>query len=83
MRTSLMVRTLIDMLALEWELCGEDPAVFCYRISVSLRGLSEAKRAGAADELTNMGAGCGGSVPEHGCGVLNQGSQSTPTLIHD
>jgi len=40
MRTSLLVRTLIVMLALEWELGGEDPVVFCYRISVRLRGSS-------------------------------------------
>ena len=34
MRTSLSVRTLIVMLALEWELCNQDPFIFCYRISV-------------------------------------------------
>jgi hypothetical protein len=26
------LRTLIVMLALEWELCSQDPFVFCYRI---------------------------------------------------
>ena len=34
MRTSLLMRTLIVMLALEWELCSQDPFVFCYRIGV-------------------------------------------------
>jgi hypothetical protein len=34
MRTSLFVRTLVVMLALEWELCNEDPVIFCYRIGV-------------------------------------------------
>ena len=34
MRTSLLMRTLIAMLALEWELCSQDPVVFCYRIGV-------------------------------------------------
>jgi hypothetical protein len=31
------MRVLITALAVEWELCGEDPVVFCYRIGVSLR----------------------------------------------
>jgi len=34
MRTSLLMRTLIVMLALEWELGNQDPVVFCYRIGV-------------------------------------------------
>jgi hypothetical protein len=34
MRASLLVRTLIVMLALEWELGNQDPVVFCYRIGV-------------------------------------------------
>lgn len=34
MRTSLLMRTLIVMLALEWELGNQDPFVFCYRIGV-------------------------------------------------
>ena len=34
MRTSLLMRTLIVMLALEWELCSQDPFVFCYRMGV-------------------------------------------------
>jgi hypothetical protein len=34
MRTSLLLRTLVVMLALEWELCNQDPFVFCYRMGV-------------------------------------------------
>ena len=34
MRTSLLLRTLLVMLAMEWELCSEDPVVFCYRVGV-------------------------------------------------
>jgi len=34
MRTSPIMRALIVMLALEWELCSQDPCVFCYRIVV-------------------------------------------------
>jgi len=29
-----MVRTLVVILALEWELGSQDPVVFCYRIGV-------------------------------------------------
>ena len=34
MKTSLFARTVVVMLALEWELCNQDPFIFCYRISV-------------------------------------------------
>jgi hypothetical protein len=34
MKTSLLMRTLIVMLALEWELGNQDPFIFCYRIGV-------------------------------------------------
>jgi hypothetical protein len=34
MRTSLVLRTLLVMLAMEWELCSEDPVIFCYRVGV-------------------------------------------------
>jgi hypothetical protein len=34
--TSPWVRTLVAILALEWQLCREDPIVFCYRMGVSL-----------------------------------------------
>jgi hypothetical protein len=34
MRTSNLARALIVMLALEWELCNQDPFIFCYRIGV-------------------------------------------------
>jgi hypothetical protein len=32
MRASLVMRSFVVMLALEWELCSQDPLVFCYRI---------------------------------------------------
>jgi len=31
---STLVRTLIAILALEWELGSQDPVVFCYRVGV-------------------------------------------------
>jgi hypothetical protein len=31
-----LLRTLIVILALEWELCSEDPFVFCYRIGCTV-----------------------------------------------
>ena len=34
MKTSALMRTLIVILALEWELGSQDPVVFCYRIGV-------------------------------------------------
>jgi hypothetical protein len=34
MKTSNYVRTVVVMLALEWELCSEDPFIFCYRMGV-------------------------------------------------
>lgn len=34
MMTSHILQTMIIMLALEWELCSEDPTVFCYRMVV-------------------------------------------------
>jgi hypothetical protein len=34
MRTSNLARALIVMLALEWELCSQDPFIFCYRMGV-------------------------------------------------
>ena len=34
MKSSLLMRTLIVMLALEWDLSSQDPAVFCYRMSL-------------------------------------------------
>jgi hypothetical protein len=34
MKTARMMRTLIVMLALEWQLTQEDPVIFCYRIGV-------------------------------------------------
>ena len=34
MRTSLFLRTVICILAVEWELCSQDPFIFCYRVGV-------------------------------------------------
>ena len=34
MSVSHLVRTLVVTLAMEWELCSQDPFVFCYRIGV-------------------------------------------------
>jgi hypothetical protein len=34
MSTPQLLRTLIVVLALEWEVCSQDPFVFCYRIGV-------------------------------------------------
>jgi hypothetical protein len=34
MTTTRLLRTVLVMYALEWELCSEDPVVFCYRISM-------------------------------------------------
>lgn len=33
-KPSVLVQTLIVMLALEWELGSQDPFIFCYRIGV-------------------------------------------------
>ena len=58
MKTSLMMRTLIVMLALEWELCSQDPFVFCYRIGVSLRASSPEDSAKAGDRVSGAGLTC-------------------------
>lgn len=34
MTPSMLMRTLITMLALEWELGSQDPVIFCYRVGV-------------------------------------------------
>jgi hypothetical protein len=34
MKTARLMRALIVMLALEWQLGQEDPVIFCYRIGV-------------------------------------------------
>jgi hypothetical protein len=58
MKTSLMMRTLIVMLALEWELCSQDPVVFCYRIGVSLRAPSARDSASAGESVSGAGCTC-------------------------
>jgi hypothetical protein len=30
------LRTIVDVLALEWELCSQDPFVFCYRMGCTV-----------------------------------------------
>jgi hypothetical protein len=54
MRSSLLMQTIIVMLALEWELCNQDPVVFCYRIGVSLRASSseDSPSVGGNDRIT-------------------------------
>ena len=34
--TTLWLKSLVAILALEWQLCREDPFLFCYRMGVSL-----------------------------------------------
>jgi hypothetical protein len=34
MNLSHLVKTVVVTLAMEWELCSEDPFIFCYRIGV-------------------------------------------------
>jgi hypothetical protein len=58
MRTSLLMQTLIIALALEWELCNQDPVVFCYRIGVSLREPSSGKSASAGKNLAGANCAC-------------------------
>lgn len=58
MKTSLMFRTLISTLALEWELGSQDPVVFCYRIGVSLRESSLEDSAQAGDRVSGAGLTC-------------------------
>jgi hypothetical protein len=56
MSATLLVRTLIVMLSLEWELGSQDPVVFCYRIGVSLRESSSEDSASAGENVS--GASC-------------------------
>ena len=58
MRTSLLIRTVVGMLALEWELCSQDPFVFCYRIGVSLRESSMEDSANVGDSVSGAGVTC-------------------------
>jgi len=43
------LRSLIVMLALEWELCSEDPFVFCYRIGCTVLAPSSGNAASPGD----------------------------------
>ena len=47
------LRTLIVQLALEWDLCSEDPFVFCYRIGCTVF----ASPSGDAARPVDTGAG--------------------------
>jgi len=58
MRTTLLIQTLIGMLALEWELCSQDPFIFCYRIGVSLRESSSEDSANVGDSVSGAGVTC-------------------------
>jgi len=53
-----MMHTLIVMLALEWDLCAQDPVIFCYRIGVSLREPPSGLSAGAGDSVSGAGLTC-------------------------
>jgi hypothetical protein len=48
-----LLRTIIVMLALEWELCSEDPFIFCYRIGCT----AFASPSGDTPRSTETGAG--------------------------
>jgi hypothetical protein len=58
MSTPALIRTLVGMLALEWELCSQDPVVFCYRMGVSLRESSSGDSANAGDSVPGAGVTC-------------------------
>ena len=58
MKTSVFMRTLIVVLALEWELCSQDPFVFCYRIGVSLREPSSEDSSSDGDSVPGAGVTC-------------------------
>ena len=58
MKTSTFMQTLIALLALEWDLCSQDPVVFCYRIGVSLREPSSGDSARAKGNLAGADYVC-------------------------
>jgi hypothetical protein len=58
MKTSILMRTLIVMLALEWDLGSQDPVVFCYRIGVSLRASSSGDSASVGESVSGAGCTC-------------------------
>jgi hypothetical protein len=58
MRTTLLMRTLIVMLALEWELCNQDPVIFCYRIGVGLRTPSSGDSASFGERVSGTRCPC-------------------------
>ena len=60
-----LLRTLLVMFTLEWELCNEDPVVFCYRMGVTLRASCSEDSLGAGVNFS--GSACGANLPGHGC----------------
>jgi hypothetical protein len=58
MSTPIFIQTLVGMLALEWELCSQDPFIFCYRIGVSLRESSSEDSANAGNSVPGAGVTC-------------------------
>ena len=58
MRTTLLMRTLIVMLALEWELGSQDPVIFCYRIGVSLCEPSSEDSPIVGESISGVGYTC-------------------------
>jgi hypothetical protein len=58
MSPSLLMRTLLATLALEWELGSQDPVVFCYRIGKSLRESSSEDSASTGDRVGGAGFIC-------------------------
>ena len=58
MKTTLLMRTLIVMLALEWELGSQDPVIFCYRIGASLCEPSSEDSAIVGESISSVGYTC-------------------------
>ena len=62
-----LLRTIIVILTLEWELCNEDPVAFCYRIGVTWRESPAGDSVGGAVNFPV--SACGADLQEHGCGM--------------
>jgi hypothetical protein len=58
MTTTLLIQTVVGMLALEWELCSQDPFIFCYRIGVSMRESSSEDSANVGNSVSGAGFTC-------------------------
>jgi hypothetical protein len=55
MTTSIIMRTLIVTWALEWELCSQDPFIFCYRIGLEPARSVLLRWTAASDGIMNAG----------------------------